>query len=96
VAKLLLKVREAGVAYEIVLRGEGDQFNTLTLVAEELRVVARKLNKTGKIVFAIKFEQRLKGRESRETEGVRLDDFDLGRLPLEYYLVFLVAGAQSE
>jgi hypothetical protein len=97
VDKLFLKVCETLVAYEILFRGEGNEIGTLALAAEEMGVVGRgELNKASKIVLAVKLEQRLKGWQSSEAEGCGLNEFDLGGLPFKDYLVFLVAGAESE
>lgn len=96
--KLFLEVSEAGVAYEILLRGERNKIGALALATQVLRVVGGwELYKASKLVLAVKLEKRLKSRKARDVKGVsRLDDLNLGGLALENNLVLLVARAKSE
>jgi len=97
VHKILLKVREALVAYEILLRGECNKVSSLALASKELCVVGSgELNKTGEVVLAVELKKGLKGRKASEVEGSWLDDVNLGSLTLEHNLVLLVTGAQSK
>ena len=93
-AQVLLEIREASVADEILFRGEGDEVGPLALVAQKLCVVGRgELNEAGKVVLLVEFEERLKGDLAGECE--RVSGLGLGGLSLEYKLVLLVAGAEG-
>jgi hypothetical protein len=97
VAKILFEVGEALVAHEILFRGEGNEIGTLALATKKMRVLGvRELSKAGEIVFAIKLEQGLEGREASEVEGLcGLKLLDLGGLTLKNNLVLLVARAKG-
>jgi len=98
VAKLLFEVGEALVAYEILLRGERDKVSALALTTEELCVLGtRERNKTGKVVLAVKLEERLESWQTVEVKGLGgVGEVDLGCLALEDYLVLLVTWAERE
>jgi hypothetical protein len=97
VNKLLLKVCEALVAQEVLLRGESTKVSALALVTEKVGVVSREVDKAGEVVFAVKLEQGLKGGETSDVEGLgRLEAVDLGSLTLEDNLVLLVARAECD
>ena len=93
-AKVLLEIREAGVADEILFRGEGDEVGPLALVAQKLCVVGRgELDEARKVVLLVELEERLEG--DLAGEGKRVSGLGLGGLSLEHKLVFLVAGAEG-
>lgn len=95
--ELLLKVGKALVAEEVVFRREGTEISALALVAEELSVVGREVDKTVEVVLAVELEQGLKGGQAVEVERLdRLDAVRLGRLALEDHLVLFVTGAKCD
>lgn len=96
--EFLFEIREALVAYEILLRGEGNKIGALSLAANEVCVLGSgKMDKAGKVVLAVELKQRLEGGKAGEVEGLgRLEVLDLGSLTFENDLVLLVAGAKCE
>jgi hypothetical protein len=97
VDKLLLKVGEALVAQEVVLRREGTEVSALALVTEELSVVGGEVDEAVEVVLAVKLKQGLKGGETVEVESLdRFEVVDLGGLTLENNLVLLVTRAEGD
>jgi len=97
VHKLLLKVCEALVAQKVVLGRECTEIGALALVANVLCGFGGKVDQASEVVFAVKLEQGLEGRQTSKGKSLsRLKALDLGSLTLENDLVLLVAGAECD